>query len=341
MKTGEIATLLNGGLEGDGNLEISGIAGLESAGPSDLSYVEGAALLAQAERSRAGCLLVPLNSKLAGKVTIAVSFPKAALIKAAQAILPVAKPEPAIHSTAVIGQGARLARHVSVGAHAVIEEGALIGERTRVGSGACVGRGAAIGADCVVHSRVIIYPDVRIGDRVVIHAGAVIGSDGFGYVFAEGCQQKFPQLGRAIIEDDVEIGANTTIDRGSLGDTVIGQGSKIDNLVQIAHNVRVGRHCLIAAQVGIAGSAQIGDYVMVGGQAGVGDRARIEDQAMIGAGAGVLPGKRIRRGIFVWGTPARPLAECKETYAQIAQLPKLARKVAELAQRVNAKSKTK
>ncbi len=339
MKISEIATLLNGQLQGDGNAEVTGIAALDSAGPADLTFVDGTAALEQAKRSGAGCFLVPLNSALPGKASIGVSHPKVALIKAAQAMLPVRRADPGIHPTAVVSPGSYLAQGVSVGAHAVIEEGAKLGDGTQVRSGAFIGNGVEIGADCVIHPRVIIYPDVRVGNRVIIHAGTVIGSDGFGYVLAEGCQQKFPQLGRTIIEDDVEIGANTTIDRGSLGDTVIGQGSKIDNLVQIAHNVRVGRHCVIAAQVGIAGSVCVGDYVMFGGQAGIGDRARIEDQAMIGAGAGVLPGKLVRRGVFVWGTPARPLADYKETYAQIANLPKLARKVAELSERVNAKIK--
>lgn len=339
MKTSEIATLLNGELRGDANAEIAGIAGLANAGPADLAFVDGLAALEQATRSSAGCFLVSSNDALPEKTIIVVSQPKVALVKAARAILPIRRAAPGIHPSAVIAAGARLAKDVSVGAHAVIEEGATVGPRTSVGSGACIGPGVEIGADCVIHPRVTIYADVRIGDRVIMHSGSVIGSDGFGYVFAEGYHQKFPQLGRVIIEGDVEIGANTTIDRGSLGDTVIGQGSKIDNLVQIAHNVRVGRHCVIAAQVGIAGSVRIGDYVMFGGQAGIGDRARIEDQAIIGAQAGVLPAKQVRRGSALWGTPARPMAEYKETYAQIAQLPKLARKVDELSRRLNAISK--
>jgi UDP-3-O-[3-hydroxymyristoyl] glucosamine N-acyltransferase len=336
MRSSDIATLLGGKLQGAANAEIRGIAGLANAGPTDLTFVDGIAALEQAKSSGAGCFLVPFNAELPGKTTISVSHPKLALIKAAQAILKVRRAGPGVHPTGVVAEGARLAQGVSVGAHAVIEEGANLGERTQIGSGACIGRDVEVGADCVIHPRVIIYPDVRVGNRVIIHAGTVIGADGFGYVFAEGSHQKFPQLGRVIIEDDVEIGANTTIDRGSLGETIIGQGSKIDNLVQIAHNVRIGRHCVIAAQVGIAGSARVGDYVMFGGQAGIGDRARIEDQAIIGGQAGVLPGKLIRRGIYVSGSPARPLTDYKETHAQIANLPKLARKVEELSERVNA-----
>jgi UDP-3-O-[3-hydroxymyristoyl] glucosamine N-acyltransferase len=339
MKTSQIATMVKGELQGDGNRDITGIAGLDSAGIADLTFAEDDRALERAKTSAAGCILISSQSALEGVTTIAVPSPKIALIKAAEAILPAWRPAPGIHPSAVVAPDARLADGVSVGAQTVIEEGAVIGARSSIGSGVSIGCGVEIGADCVVYPRVTIYPGARIGNRVGIHGGTVIGADGFGYVFAEGRHQKFPQLGKVIIEDDVEIGANTTIDRGSLGATIIGAGSKIDNLVQIAHNVKVGRHCVIAAQVGIAGSVKIGDYVMIGGQAGVGDRARIEDQAIIGGGAGILPGKRIRRGSAVWGTPARPMSEFKETYSQIMNLPKLAKKIDEIALRLAPTSK--
>jgi UDP-3-O-[3-hydroxymyristoyl] glucosamine N-acyltransferase len=335
MKISEIAALLNGELRGDGSVHITGIAGLESAGPGDIAFVDGGRALAQAQRSAAGCFLVPLNSALPGKTTITVTHPKVALIKVAAVLLPGQPPAPGIHPTAVVSSSARLAPDASVGAQAVIEAAASIGARTHIAAGACIGRGVEIGIECVVHPRVTIYPDVRIGNRVVVHAGTVIGADGFGYVFAEGRHQKFPQLGRVTIEDDVEIGSNTSIDRGSLGETFIGEGSKIDNLVQIAHNVHIGRHCIIAAQVGIAGSVWIGDGVMMGGQAGIADRVRIEDQAIIGAQAGVLPGKIVRRSSMLWGTPARPMTEYKETYARIMNLAKLDKKVEELVERLD------
>jgi len=172
---------------------------------------------------------------------------------------------------------------------------------------------------------------VSIGNRVIIHSGAVLGSDGFGYVFAEGRQQKFPEVGKLVVGDDVEIGANTTVDRGSLGTTSIGEGTKIDNLVQIAHNVRIGRHAVIAAQTGISGSVEVGDYVVMGGQVGIGDHACIGSRAVLGGGAGVLPGKIVRPGTTVWGRPARPLDEFKRMYAQLARLPALAEKVKELS----------
>jgi UDP-3-O-[3-hydroxymyristoyl] glucosamine N-acyltransferase len=215
----------------------------------------------------------------------------------------------------------------------VIETGASVAANTVVGPNAFVAAGVCIGDGSTLHAGVKIYPGVRIGNRVIIHAGTVIGADGFGYVFAEGRHHKFPQVGRVIIEDDVEIGSNTTIDRGSLGDTVIGAGTKIDNLVQIAHNVRIGRHCVIAAQTGISGSVEIGHYVVIGGQVGIGDKVRIEDQVTIGAQAGIPTGKIIRKGSAVWGTPARPMSEFKKTYAQIVNLPNLAKKVNELSRR--------
>ena len=194
-----------------------------------------------------------------------------------------------------------------------------------------MGEGVTLGAQCVLHPRVSIYPGIQVGHRVILHAGVVLGSDGFGYLFAEGRHHKFPQLGGLIVEDDVEIGSNTTVDRGSLGTTQIGEGTKIDNLVQVAHNVRIGRHSVIAAQTGISGSTEIGDYVVMGGQVGIGDHARIEDGAVIGGGTGILPGKVIRKGSVMWGTPARPLSEFKRMYANLSRLPTLVQKVKELS----------
>jgi UDP-3-O-[3-hydroxymyristoyl] glucosamine N-acyltransferase len=340
MKVAEIARLVSGQTQGDPSREIRGVAGLENAGPDELTFAEGARILKQAGRSRAGCILVTEKASLSGQTTIAVKQPKLAFIRAAEVLLPPPrKAEPGVHATALVAPGANLSPNVSVGAHAVIEDGVNIGAETCIGAGVFLGRGVEVGAGSVIYPRVSVYPGVRIGNRVVVHAGTVIGSDGFGYVFAEGRHQKFPQLGQVIIEDDVEIGSNTAIDRGSLGDTVIGEGTKIDNLVQIAHNVRIGRHCAIAAQTGISGSVEIGNYVFIGGQVGIGDKARIEDQAMLGGGARILPGKIVRRGIFMWGMPARPLSEFKKIHAQLANLPNLAKKVSEISQVIEQSKK--
>lgn len=334
MTASDIAKLLGGNLAGDGAQEIRGIAGLASAGPEDLTFAEGERALAQAAASGAGCVLVPEGATVAGRTTIAVSSPKFALTRAAEALCPRSVPVTGIHPTAVIAPDARLAADVSVGPYAVVESEVSVGAGTCLGAGVFLGEGSQVGAGCMLYPRVTVYAGARIGDRVILHSGVVIGSDGFGYVFAEGRYHKFPQLGQVILEDDVEIGSNSTVDRGSLGVTMVGQGTKVDNLVQIAHNVKIGRHCVIAAQTGISGSCEIGDYVVMGGQVGMGDHARVGDRAVLGGGAGILPGKIVRKGQTVWGRPARPLAEFKRMYAHFANLPSLAQKVKEISAQV-------
>jgi len=340
MRVRQIAELLHGTVAGDPETEIQGVAALESAGPAELAYAEDSAALGRTARSRAGCLLVPLGAAPLGRTSIALPHPKLGLIRAAEFLHQAAPAAPGTHPTAVVAPDAQLGPDCGVDAHAVIERGVTVGRGTRVGAGVFLGEGVCVGADCVFDPHVTVYPGARIGDRVVLHAGVVVGSDGFGYVLAEGRQNKFPQLGKIIIEDDVEIGSNTTLDRGSLGVTVVGQGTKIDNLVQIAHNVKIGRHCIIAAQTGISGSVELGDYVVMGGQVGVGDHVRIEDHAVAGGGAGVLPGKVVRRGSVIWGRPSRPLSEFKRNWARFSRLEALARRVANLESEIsNLKSR--
>ena len=333
MKTSELAKLLGGILHGEADREVHDVSALETAGPGDLTYAETAKSLALAAASRAECILVPEDCNLPGRTTIGVANPKLAFVRAAQVLCPPRKLSPQVHASAVIAPDARLAADVVVCPYVVIESGAKVGSGTYLGAGVFLGEGVQIGSQCVLHPRVSVYPGAKIGNRVILHSGVVVGSDGFGYVFAEGHYEKFPQRGGVIIEDDVEIGSNSAVDRGSLGVTVIGEGSKIDNLVQIAHNVKVGRHCVIAAQTGISGSTEIGDYVVMGGQVGVADHIRIEEGAMIGGQAGIF--RTIRKGTKVWGTPARPLDELKKMHAQIANLPSLARKVKEIAQQIS------
>jgi UDP-3-O-[3-hydroxymyristoyl] glucosamine N-acyltransferase len=334
MKVSEIAQLLRGNPAGAVEREIQGVAALETAGPKELAYVESTRALRQATASGAGCLLVPLGVSLPGQTIIAVQHPKLALIRAAEALHPAPSPPPGIHATAVVAADAQVAPDCSVGAHVVIESGASVGAGTRLHPGVFLGAGVRVGARCILHPHVTVYSGAQIGDRVILHAGVVIGSDGFGYVFAEGRQVKFPQLGKIVIEDEVEIGSNTTLDRGSLGTTVIGQGTKIDNLVQIAHNVKIGRHCIIVSQTGISGGSEVGDYVVMAGQVGVGEHAHIEDRVVVGGQAGVLPGKIVRSGSVVWGTPCRPMSEYKKTIARLARLDALAEKVDALARQM-------
>ncbi|MGD0923217.1 MAG: UDP-3-O-(3-hydroxymyristoyl)glucosamine N-acyltransferase [Terriglobia bacterium] len=337
MRVEEIVRLLGGRLQGERDREIRGVAGLESAEADELTFAEGERALAAAARSRAGCILVAEGTSVEGQTTLAVAHPKLAFIRVAEALRPSVSPVAGIHPTAVIASDAQLAPDVSIGPYVVIEPGVSVGQGTRLGAGVFLGEGVQVGAQCVLHPRVTLYPHARLGNRVILHAGVVVGSDGFGYVLAEGRQHKFPQLGQVIIEDDVEVGANTTLDRGSLGATVVGQGTKIDNLVQVAHNVRIGRHCVIAAEVGISGSVEVGDYVVMGGQVGIGDHARVEDGAVLGGGAAILPGKIVRKGETVWGSPARPLAEFKRMYAHLSRLPSLAQKVKEISARLSGR----
>jgi UDP-3-O-[3-hydroxymyristoyl] glucosamine N-acyltransferase len=331
MNAEAISQMVAGKLEGDGSLELRGVAQIEDATADQLAFAEGVREMQRAAGSRAGCILVPEGRSLPGRTTIAVRSPKLAFIQAAEALHPVAPAYPGVHPSAVVSADAVLGEAVSIGPNVVIERGARVGRETRIAAGAFVGEGSEIGSRCTLYPRVTIYPGARIGNRVMLHSGVVVGGDGFGYVLAEGRHQKFPQVGRVVIGDDVEIGCNTTVDRGSLGVTVIGEGTKIDNLVQIAHNVSIGKHCVIVAQTGISGSTTIGDYVVIAGQAGIGERARIKNHAVIGGQAGVLPGKIIREGMVVWGTPARPFAEFKRLYARFAALPEFASKLKQLS----------
>jgi UDP-3-O-[3-hydroxymyristoyl] glucosamine N-acyltransferase len=331
MTIDEIVRLVNGRLQGDGSREIHDVASIERAGPNDLTFAEGARGLAKACASRAGCILVPEGVSLPRLTAVVVTRPKLSFIRIATVLRPKPAATPGIHPTAVVDPLAKLAADVCVGPQAVVAAGVAVGPGTRLGAGVFLGEGVMVGSQCMLYPRVTVYPGASIGNYVILHAGVVIGSDGFGYVLAEGRHLKFPQLGNVIIEDDVEIGSNSTVDRGSLGTTFIGTGTKIDNLVQIAHNVRIGCHCLIAAQTGISGSVEIGNNVVLGGQVGVADNVRIEDSVTVGAQAGIPSGKALRRGITYWGTPARPLAEFKKMYAHLSHLPGLVAKVKDLA----------
>lgn len=334
MTVEEVAQIVHGVARGNLRAVVNGVAQLETAKADELTYAEGSRALANATQSAAACILVIDASSLPHQTTIEVRHPKLAFIQAAQALAPNVAPPSGIHPTAIVSPRASLGETVSIGPRVVIEDGARVGARTALMTGVTVGAGAEIGSDCVLHPGVVLYPGSRLQNRVILHAGVVIGGDGFGYVFAEGRHQKFPQIGGVTIEDDVEIGSNSTVDRGSLGTTVIGAGTKIDNLVQIAHNVRIGRHTVIAAQTGISGSVEIGDYVVIGGQVGIGDHVRIESRAVIGSGTGILPGKIIHEGSVVWGTPARPLTEIKTLYAHFARLPEFVQRLREIESRV-------
>jgi UDP-3-O-[3-hydroxymyristoyl] glucosamine N-acyltransferase len=314
-------------IEGDANLRIAGLAGPETAGAEDLIYVDAARHAERAAASRAKCVLGSAEVALPGKTRIVVDQPKLAFAKVAEWLLPKPRVAIGIHPTAAIALSARVAPDAGIGPYAVIEDNAEIAAGAQVGAHCFVGSGATLGEDTILYPRVTLYPGVQLGRRVLVHSGAVLGSDGFGYVRGEDRYWKFPQLGALEIGDDVEIGANTTVDRGALDTTRISAGVKIDNLVQIAHNVQVGEHAVLAAQTGVSGSSVIERNAVIGGQVGIADHCTIEEGAVCGAQAGIPSGKKIRKGQVVWGTPARPLEKFKEQYAWFARLPELAERI--------------
>jgi len=323
ITAGELAAVLKLSLRGDPAISLEGAATLEQAGPAQLSFVASAKYFAEADRSRAGCLIAPPSWPAAhGRVVLESETPRAHFAAALAVLYPPDKLQPGIDASAIIDANVHIDPSAEVGPGAVIRAGALVGARTRIGAGAFIGPGSRLGDDCILNPRVTIYDRVSVGDRCVIHSGVVIGADGFGFEMIAGAYRKVPQVGTVEIGADVEIGANTCIDRATLGATVIGDGTKLDNLVHIAHNCRIGRHVVIAAQTGLAGGVTIGDYAVIGGQVGVGDKVRIEARAVVGSGAGILTSKIVRAGEPVWGTPARPLKQYLNQLAALARLGK-------------------
>jgi UDP-3-O-[3-hydroxymyristoyl] glucosamine N-acyltransferase len=331
MRLSELATKIGAELRNSDSdssvIEITGVGSPSLADATQLIFAESEAAFHDAFASRAAAILVSQQiasdyMSKAGKPLLAVAQPKLAFARAARLLRPPERPS-GVDTAAIVASSARLARDVSIGPGAVIEANASIGARTSIGAGVNVGAGVRMGSDCRLYPRVVLYPGTELGDRVIVHAGAVLGSDGFGYVrdSATGEYTQFPQQGRLIIEDDVEIGANTTIDRGALEETRIGCGTKLDNLVHIGHNVVIGRNVVIAAQTGVSGSSIIGDGAIVGGQVGIADHVEIGPGAILGAQAGIPSGKRIQGpGIVFWGTPARPIKDYLKELATLARL---------------------
>jgi UDP-3-O-[3-hydroxymyristoyl] glucosamine N-acyltransferase len=323
----EVAEIAGARLIGDGAREVGGVAHAAAATPGDVIFVEHHEQLDQALASGAGAVIAGEFAAgcRADKALLISPHPRLSFARVATRICPPAREPAGVHSTAVVHPSATLGRGVSVQERAVIRERAAIGDRTAIGPGVVVGADVTIGPDCDIKPNVVIYPGTTIGARAIIHAGAVLGSDGFGFVPdpATGAYQKFPQLGRLVVGDDVEIGANVTIDRAALDLTVIESGVKLDNLVHVAHNVRIGPNVAISAQTGIAGSSTIAGQVIIGGQVGIGDHVRIEEGTILGSQCGVPTGKILRgRGVVFWGTPARPLRQCLKELATLARLAK-------------------
>jgi UDP-3-O-[3-hydroxymyristoyl] glucosamine N-acyltransferase len=320
---GELAARLELPLRGDAARRLCGAAVLEDAGPEQLAFAGGPKFFEAGARSRAGCLIAPPEyTGAAGQTILESPQPRAHFAQALALLYPAPRVEPGVHTTAVIEVGAQIDPNAAIGPFVTIGANARIGARTRIGAGSSIGAGVSIGEDCLLHPRVSIYERVAVGSHCVIHSGAVIGADGFGFELSGGAYRKVPQVGTVEIGDGVEIGANTCIDRATLGATVIGDGTKLDNMVHIAHNCRIGKHVVIAAQTGLAGGVTIGDYAVIGGQVGMGDKVRVEPHAVIGSGAGILTSKIVRAGEPVWGTPARPLRQYLAQLATLARLSK-------------------
>ncbi|HMS38983.1 MAG TPA: UDP-3-O-(3-hydroxymyristoyl)glucosamine N-acyltransferase [Pyrinomonadaceae bacterium] len=323
MNLKKIAEITDGILEGDGEFEIIGVASLEKAQKGEISFVESSE---KAFETDASCLIVPEDFTNLNQTIIRVKNPKLAFAKIAPKLHPIEFSVKENHPTAVIAESAYV-RADYIGAFVSIGENSYIGEGTQIHVGVKIGNNVRIRKFTIIYPNCVIYDNVSIGDDCIIHSGTIIGADGFGYV-RDGANGyvKFPQIGTVEIENNVEIGANSCIDRGALGETRIREGTKIDNLVQIAHNVQIGKRCVIAAQTGISGSTIIEDDCVIGGQVGMGDHATVKSGAIIGSQAGVLPGKIVRAGVW-WGTPVQPLDEFKRQNAHLKGIARLKEEV--------------
>jgi len=339
ISAADIARMVKGELIGDGGLSVSGFSGIKEADKNELTFLSNPKYEPLLLDTQAGVILVPRQISCPGKTLIRVDNPSLSFTQVVNYFLkdaPDYKPQ-GIHPTAVIAPGAKISRGVSIGAHTVIEDGAEVGEGSVLYANCYVGHGARLGKECLIYPQVILREKVSLGSRVIIHSGTVIGSDGFGYVTVDGKHMKIPQVGTVLIEDDVEIGANVTIDRARFDKTIIGEGTKIDNLVQIAHNVTIGKNCLIVAQSGIAGSTKLGNYVILAAQAGLVGHIEIGDGAVVTAQSGVS--RSIKPGEQVFGSPAQPLKVAFRNNAHIQRLDKYVAMIKELRKRIEALEK--
>ncbi|MGH9868396.1 MAG: UDP-3-O-(3-hydroxymyristoyl)glucosamine N-acyltransferase [Candidatus Polarisedimenticolia bacterium] len=324
----ELGRLLNGRVEGDASLRLRGIAPLNEASGTDLSFLSNARYLAEAERTGAGAILAAEGVRLPGRNLLVVADPYLALALALEIFHPPVRPAPGVSPGAHVPASCRLGAGVCIQAGAVLGESCEVGDRAVLMAGVVLGDRVTVGEDSVLHPRVTVYAGCRIGSRAIVHAGAVIGSDGFGFAREGDRHHKIPQVGNVIVEDDVEIGSNATIDRATFGSTRIGRGTKIDNLVQIGHNVRIGENTILVAQTGISGSTRIGRNVIFAGQSGAAGHLEIGDGARVGAKSAVL--QDLPEGAFVIGTPAIEAGRWRRAAALFARLPELRRRLARL-----------
>ncbi|MCL5965878.1 MAG: UDP-3-O-(3-hydroxymyristoyl)glucosamine N-acyltransferase [Deltaproteobacteria bacterium] len=327
IRLSDLAARIGARLAGDGDVLVTGVAPIEEAGPGHVTFLANPKYARRARESRAAAIIArePVEGALAR--FLLCENPYYAFACAVEIFHPPARPEAGVSERAFVHPAARIGREVSIAPFAVVEEEAVIGDRTAIGAGTTVGRGVAIGEDCLIYPRVTLYRGVRVGSRVILHAGCVIGSDGFGFAPTRAGYKKIPQVGTVEIGDDVEIGANTTIDRAALGVTRIGRGTKLDNLIQVGHNVEIGRDTVIAAQAGISGSCRVGDRVMIGGQAGLAGHLDVGDGVMLGAQSGVAGPLSASESPAWSGSPAMPHAAWLRMSVLLPKLPELFRRV--------------
>jgi UDP-3-O-[3-hydroxymyristoyl] glucosamine N-acyltransferase len=333
----EIANIVGGRVVGDGSFRVRDVAPLRDATPDELGFLAARHYVTQVPRSRAGALLVAeAVSDLFDdeRPRVVVADAHAGLIPLLGHLHPADEPSPGVHPTAVLGQRVSLGAGVVIGPYAVVGDGTVVADRVRIEAHVVVGKGCRIGEDTVLHPGVVLYARTVLGRRVEIHSGARIGVDGFGYAQMDGGLRKVPQVGRVVVGDDVEIGANACIDRGSIGDTVVSEGSKLDNLVHLAHNVQLGMSCALAAQTGIAGSTRLGNGVMCGGQVGISGHLELGDGVSVAAQAGVT--SHVDAGSTVMGYPARDMQEYLKAYALTFRLGELRREVRALRKQLDA-----
>jgi UDP-3-O-[3-hydroxymyristoyl] glucosamine N-acyltransferase len=336
---GRVAQVTGGEVHGDAGLRLTGVAPLESAGPHELSWAVDERRTADAARSRAGALLVADHRVASGKPCIVVEQPALAMARWLEIHRPVARPKPGVARGAFVDRTARLGKGVSIAAGATVSAGARIGAGSVIGAGVFIGRGVEIGEDCRLDPNAAVLEGCRIGARCVLQAGAVVGSDGFGYVWDGERHRKIPQLGIVRIEDDVEIGANAAIDRATLGETVVGRGSRIDNLVQVGHNVVIGENSVLCGQAGIGGSSRLGRGVTLAGQVGVSDHVTIGDGAVLTGQAGIARQARVNAGAILSGMPALPHREFLKRAALLGRLEAALARLAALEEKVRQMAK--
>ncbi len=323
MKLKKIAEFLGGKLVGNGEIEIYRVASVQDSEKGDITFIENRESIPDSTNINASCIIVSNDFSIeTSNNLIRVNNPKLAFAKIAEVLHPPKIRETIIHKSAVIADNARLEKDIFIGAFCCVGEKSEIGEGTQLRAGAKVGDNVKIGKNCVLHPNVFIEDNSEIGDSVILHSGVVIGGDGYGYVRDTERHVKFPQIGKVIIENNVEIGANTCVDRGALGNTKIGEGTKIDNLVQIAHNVKIGKRVVIASQTGISGSVTIEDDCVIAGQVGFADHTVIKKGAIIGAKSAVFPGKIVREGMWA-GIPVQPMNKYKRLNAHINSIPRI------------------